>query len=249
MRLPALLLAVAAIALWPQSNGRAQNRLQGLRGPGQIEASSAGASTSAGALDRRAVRWLACAATGLGVALAWGGAAGLVAGLVVAAGGLRLIARTDTAEERRRRRRRAEDLPSALDLVCVCLRAGLPVDRALSQVAAVLDGPLRDDLAVVCALYDLGAEARLAWSDLATDPVLAPVARALARTGSSGSAVATTLARLAEQCRAQLQEEAEVAARRVGVFVLAPLGLCFLPAFVCLGVVPTILGVAGTVLG
>jgi pilus assembly protein TadC len=36
-------------------------------------------------------------------------------------------------------------------------------------------------------------------------------------------------------------------AERVGVWSLLPLGLCFLPAFVCLGVVPVILGVAGEV--
>ena len=35
--------------------------------------------------------------------------------------------------------------------------------------------------------------------------------------------------------------------RRAGVWVLAPLGLCFLPAFVCLGVVPLVLGIAGQV--
>jgi hypothetical protein len=33
------------------------------------------------------------------------------------------------------------------------------------------------------------------------------------------------------------------------VWVLAPLGLCFLPAFVCLGVVPLVLGIAGDVFG
>jgi pilus assembly protein TadC len=37
--------------------------------------------------------------------------------------------------------------------------------------------------------------------------------------------------------------------QRAGVRVLAPLGLCFLPAFVCLGVVPLVIGIAGDVLG
>jgi hypothetical protein len=31
--------------------------------------------------------------------------------------------------------------------------------------------------------------------------------------------------------------------------VLAPLGLCFLPAFLCLGVIPLVLGIAGEVFG
>ena len=41
----------------------------------------------------------------------------------------------------------------------------------------------------------------------------------------------------------------EAAVRRAGVWVLAPLGACFLPAFVCLGVVPLVIGIAGDALG
>ena len=41
---------------------------------------------------------------------------------------------------------------------------------------------------------------------------------------------------------------AEQAARRVGVLAVAPLGLCFLPAFVLLGVVPVVIGLAGPLL-
>jgi hypothetical protein len=37
-------------------------------------------------------------------------------------------------------------------------------------------------------------------------------------------------------------------AERVGVWTLLPLGLCFLPAFACIGVVPVVAGVAGQVL-
>ena len=36
-------------------------------------------------------------------------------------------------------------------------------------------------------------------------------------------------------------------AQRAGIGVLAPLGLCFLPAFVCIGVVPIIVGLAGDI--
>lgn len=241
MRLLALLVAAAAVLSWPLAAGPGRHRLPRPSGP----APGAGVTRTTG---RRVRRWLVSGTAGASLALTWGGSSGLAAGILVAAGCLRLLARAEVAGERQRQARRAEDLPAALDLVCVCLRAGLPVDLALSQVAAVLDGPLGADLTVVCALHDLGADARAAWSELGADPVLAPVARAMARAGSSGSALATALAGVAEQCRAQLQEDVEVAARRVGVFVLAPLGLCFLPAFVCLGVVPTILGVADAVL-
>ena len=54
---------------------------------------------------------------------------------------------------------------------------------------------------------------------------------------------------LAAESRASARAETEAAVRRAGVWVLAPLGACFLPAFVCLGVVPMVLGIAGDVFG
>jgi pilus assembly protein TadC len=43
-------------------------------------------------------------------------------------------------------------------------------------------------------------------------------------------------------------EAAEARAQRAGVLIAAPLGLCFLPAFLVLGVVPVVIGLAGEVL-
>jgi pilus assembly protein TadC len=61
--------------------------------------------------------------------------------------------------------------------------------------------------------------------------------------------VGPALHALAEDSRSAARAATETAVRRAGVWVLAPLGLCFLPAFVCLGVVPLVLGIAGEVFG
>jgi pilus assembly protein TadC len=42
---------------------------------------------------------------------------------------------------------------------------------------------------------------------------------------------------------------AAAAAERAGVLIAGPLGLCFLPAFVCLGIVPVVVGLAGEIFG
>ena len=42
---------------------------------------------------------------------------------------------------------------------------------------------------------------------------------------------------------------AVAAAERAGVLIAGPLGLCFLPAFVCLGIVPVVAGLAGDIFG
>ena len=49
--------------------------------------------------------------------------------------------------------------------------------------------------------------------------------------------------------RAAAGDAAEATAERAGVLIAGPLALCFLPAFVVLGLIPTIAGLAGTMLG
>jgi hypothetical protein len=67
----------------------------------------------------------------------------------------------------------------------------------------------------------------------------------LSRAAEGGAPVAAAVSRLAADARADARARGEQAARRVGVLAVAPLGLCFLPAFVLLGVVPVIAGLAG----
>jgi pilus assembly protein TadC len=64
----------------------------------------------------------------------------------------------------------------------------------------------------------------------------------------SGAAPATALSRLARDQRRNARAAAATRARSAGIKALAPLGACFLPAFVLLGVVPAIAGVASTIL-
>lgn len=144
--------------------------------------------------------------------------------------------------------RNPDELPGLLDLLAVCLRAGLPPVSALDVVARALPGPLSTDLLAVAGLHTLGA-GPAAWNDLRDDPVLGPVARAAIRSGESGSALAVAFERLAAEQRASTELDAQARARRAGVLAMVPLGLCFLPAFVCLGVVPVVVGLARQILG
>ena len=143
--------------------------------------------------------------------------------------------------------RLAPDLPVACDLLAVCLAAGTPVGAALVAVAEAVPGALGERLAEVGGLYRLGAAPRRAWSGAA--PPLDVLARTVVRAGESGSAVVPALQRLATDLRSTARSDTEAAVRRAGVWVLAPLGLCFLPAFLCLGVVPLVLGIADGVFG
>jgi pilus assembly protein TadC len=139
------------------------------------------------------------------------------------------------------------DLPAACDLLGVCLAAGLPVEAALEAVGGAVGGPLGAHLRSVAALFRLGADPRRAWVE--APPELAGLGRVLVRAGESGAAVAGSLRTLAAESRAAARAATQAAVQRAGVWVLAPLGACFLPAFVCLGVAPLVLGIAGDVFG
>ncbi|AGL29132.1 alanine rich membrane protein [Mycobacterium tuberculosis CAS/NITR204] len=102
-------------------------------------------------------------------------------------------------------------------------------------------------------LLALGADPNIAWSrppdlppgthDAQTDAVL----RLARRSAASGAALADG-SRMAVQVRHDAAQAAAAAAERAGVLIAGPLGLCFLPAFLCVGIVPLVVGLAGDVL-
>ena len=143
--------------------------------------------------------------------------------------------------------RAGPELALALDLVAVALRAGRPPAAAL-LLAAPCAGPIGPDLARVGGLLRLGADPAVAWQRLAGRTGLTALAAAATRSADSGVRLATAFEQQAAELRAGLRARAAARAERVGVLVAAPLGLCFLPAFLCLGIVPTVIGVAGAAL-
>ncbi|MEH1098192.1 type II secretion system F family protein [Micromonospora sp. CPCC 205561] len=160
----------------------------------------------------------------------------------------RLLRRIEPPAARVRRLREAADLPLAADLLAAAMRAGAPVDRSVLAVAEALDGPLADRLARVGRLLRLGGGPDEAWAPLAAVPGAERLTAAVLRSANSGAALAGALTRLADDLRADRATAAEAAARRAGVLIVLPLGLCFLPAFILAGLVPVIVAVLGDVL-
>jgi Flp pilus assembly protein TadB len=239
-----LLTAAAAMLLWPASGGRVARRARALHSarPGVDRGA---ASPSAPASARR--RWILAGGAGLATALLLGDGTGLVAGLLAAGGADRLLRTRAPDDARALRAALVRELPGACDLLAVCLAAGVPVGSALAAVGAAVPPPVGTHLSTVAGLYRLGAEPRRAWADV--PEALAGLGRVLVRAGESGAAVAPGLRSLAADSRAAARSATDGAVRRAGVWILAPLGLCFLPAFVCLGVVPLVLGIASGVFG
>lgn len=92
-----------------------------------------------------------------------------------------------------------------------------------------------------CAVL-AGARPEAAWSSLATEETIAPLAAAVIRAGRTGAPAAETVGRAARELRETAADALSAEVRAVGVRATAPLVVCFLPAFVFLGVLPTALG-------
>nr|WP_240393831.1 type II secretion system F family protein [Corynebacterium lactis] len=123
-----------------------------------------------------------------------------------------------------------------------CLKSGLPAENALRAAAGGAPEHLRQPLLHCAAKLTVGAGN--AWRGLAEVPVLDDLARAGERAEKSGTALADALGDVASSYRSRAGDAAEATAERAGVLIAGPLALCFLPAFVVLGLVPTIAGLA-----
>ncbi|MGH3321880.1 MAG: type II secretion system F family protein [Streptosporangiaceae bacterium] len=221
--------------------GRDAGRPAGARGGRPV------AVTGRRLMERRG-RQVSAALTGLASGLLVGGVSGVLLGAVVGLLLHRVLRRLEPAAVVRRREAVARDTPVAVDLMAACLLAGATLPHAATSVADALGGPVGDALHGVVSTVRLGADPATAWLSLLDEPTLAPLARVMSRAVRSGAPLAETMARFADDQRARRRHAAAVGAQRAGIRAVAPLGLCFLPAFVLLSIVPFVVGVAEDVL-
>ncbi|MFI1799297.1 type II secretion system F family protein [Streptomyces sp. NPDC020379] len=115
-------------------------------------------------------------------------------------------------------------------------------------MGASLGGPVGERLAQAAAEVRLGGEPVTAWSRVGSLPQARALASCLERAQATGVPAVEPMSRLAGRLRAERSRAAGIRARRAGVLVTAPLGLCFLPAFLTVGVVPVVIGLASGLL-
>ncbi|MBM7368123.1 type II secretion system F family protein [Gordonia hydrophobica] len=141
------------------------------------------------------------------------------------------------------------DLAAGYDTLAVCLRAGLPVGTAARVAAHVSPPTLRRSFTRAADLLALGADPERAWATQDSDDRdFADLAALIRRASRAGAALAEAISGFADGTRRRAENTALEAAERAGVKISGPLGLCFLPAFVCLGIVPVVVGLASDLL-
>jgi pilus assembly protein TadC len=130
-------------------------------------------------------------------------------------------------------------LALAIDLLAACLEAGVPMPAALAAASTVADPATADALVSTAVALGRGAEAQ-GWSACEARTGLAPVVRICRRVGVTGATAADDLRRFATERRRGHQAERRRRAQRASVWVVLPLGFCFLPAFLLLTVAPVV---------
>ncbi len=228
----ALLIAGSVwLALESSPEPRVQ-RLLGRTAPGSRDA------------NRGSWRWMASGTAALAAWVLLGGALGAgaaVACLVVIPPAL---ARLESRATRERREQLERQAPLLADLLSATFTAGASVRDALASAGAAVGAPTVTALSPVVAALDLGADPESAWKSAGIAEAHRSIADALARAHRSGAPASTLLARAAEDLRRERRRVLEVSARSAGVRAVAPLAVCFLPAFVLLGVVPVVASLA-----
>jgi Flp pilus assembly protein TadB len=243
-----------AVLAWMVPQAGAVRRLRLVAGAVAMVASlrpSVGARatlTGQGNVTRFRSRMPAVAALAIGmlVAAAIGGTVGALCGIAGGVMVLRSLRRSANMVAGERRRQMSQSLPLATELLAACIASGAAPGLALTTVAEATGGPLADELRRVVAALELGGDPVGCWLTLGTDDLLGPLGAAFSRSAESGAPLADLLSDLALDLRAERRVAVESAARRVGIRAAAPLGLCFLPAFILLGLVPIVGGLVGT---
>lgn len=164
----------------------------------------------------------------------WTAVMGAVAGWVM----WRLMHRTSqqSADVSRIERQAAE----VAELLSACLASGATLERSSEVVARAVGPPVSPLLLHVSALVELGSPAHVAWAKLDDAGALSLVSGVVRRSLQSGAPLADALESCARDLRDQHRARVETMARSVAVTTVGPLGLCFLPAFLLLTVVPIV---------
>lgn len=189
--------------------------------------------------------WAALA--GAGAAAVLGGPAAPLAAGVGAVVVWVVAGRVEPPGVRRRREEVRRDLPHVVTLFGAALRSGAAPASAIDLVGRALPGAAADRIAAVAARLELGGDPVAIWSSLADDPALGPLGRTMARTHRSGAPVVAAVEALSEELSRRARGEVEDRARAVGVRAAVPLGICLLPSFLLLGIVPLVAGLATSI--
>ena len=197
----------------------------------------------------RPTRWVSGLLSGGAVASLIGDGTGVAAGVVTAVVVVVVLERVARRASPRDDRSEARQSALAADLLASVVDAGVGLPTALAEVAAALPGPIGSALQDAHRLGAVGAAPSRALAGLVQSDRAARLGRSLLQAQETGMPPVPVLRAAAARQRDRSRSDALRRARGAGSRAALPVGLCFLPAFVLVGVVPVVVAGFGRAIG
>jgi tight adherence protein C len=149
----------------------------------------------------------------------------------------------------RRRKRIRRSIPDALDLMVICVDAGLGLDQALLRVGSELGvsyPDIQEEFLQVNREQRAGRPRLEAWQNLADRTQIeefSAFVSMLAQTDRFGTPIIRALTRLSEDIRMKRRQRAEEAAAKTKIKIIFPLVLCIFPCIFIVLLAPAILSI------
>jgi len=149
----------------------------------------------------------------------------------------------------RRRKRIRRSIPDSLDLLVICVEAGLGLDQALLRIGqelAVSHPDIHDELLQVNREQRAGRPRLEAWQNLAERTEIEEFRSfvgMLAQTDKFGTPIAKALSRFSEEIRTKRKQAAEEAAAKTKIKIIFPLVLCIFPCIFIVLLAPAVLNI------
>jgi tight adherence protein C len=124
-------------------------------------------------------------------------------------------------------------LPDAIDMMTICVEAGLGFDSALARVARNLEGPIASEWARVLQEMQFGksrTDALRAMLERTDVSELRTFVSSIIQSSELGISVGNVLREQSNEMRIRRKQRAEEQAQKLPVKILFPLLLCMLPA-------------------
>ncbi len=150
-----------------------------------------------------------------------------------------------------RDKRQAEIRAAAADIIdqlTICVEAGLGFESGLARVASTTTGPLTDELRHTMSDISAGvprAQALRALADRTQIVEIRQLVTALLQAQKHGVSMAGTLRVQSAQMRLKHTQGTEEKAAKLPVKMLFPIVACFLPVFMIIAMVPSLIGIFG----
>lgn len=134
-----------------------------------------------------------------------------------------------------------DDVPLLLELLAAASDAGMSLVAALRSVSQVASCDVRDGLLRVITGLEIGASWEHSWAAATGNNAVESIGDALRFGAMTGAPAAPLMYAQARTLRKAQQRAAEKKAATLSVKLVVPLGLCSLPAFVALGIIPVVI--------